>query len=152
MEGWWSVVGWSLNERKWSVDKCSEVRCSWVKCSESLGNRVSNIIRRYIDHMKLLLIWLFRLSHSFIFFWFHFLSLYIWFMFCTLLFNIVNCVFLLLCLGILIVTYGLFCVFRFIVLFCVLLVCRCVLYCCHRLSTQPQSTNISISICNLLWR
>jgi hypothetical protein len=30
----WSEVGWSLNERKWSVDKCSEVKCSWVKCGE----------------------------------------------------------------------------------------------------------------------
>ena len=26
----WSVVGWSLNERKWSVDKSSEVEWSVV--------------------------------------------------------------------------------------------------------------------------
>ena len=28
------------------------MKCSWVKCSEVLSNSVSNIIRRYIDHME----------------------------------------------------------------------------------------------------
>jgi hypothetical protein len=47
-------------------------------------------------------------------------------------------VFLLLCLSICIVMYVLFCVFCFIVMFCVLFVCKCVLYYCHRVSTQLQ--------------
>ena len=64
-----------------------------MKCSEGLSNRVSNIIRRYIDHMK-----------------FAALSLYIWL---YVLFNFVNYVFLLLCLCILIVMYVLFCIFYF---------------------------------------
>ena len=33
-----------------------------------------------------------------------------------------------------------------IVLFCVLFVCKCVLYCCQRVATQLQLTNTSISI------
>jgi hypothetical protein len=53
--------------------------------------------------------------------------------------------------------YVIFCVFCIIVLFCVLFVCKCVLYYCHRVSTQLQliiSINQSItcermvSICN----
>jgi hypothetical protein len=66
-------------------------------------------------------------------------------MFCMLLFNCVNYVFLL-CLCILMVMYVPFCVFRFIVLFCVLFVCKCVLYYCHRVSIQLQLTNISYLI------
>jgi hypothetical protein len=48
-----------------------------VKCSEGLNNRMSNIIRRYIGHIKFAK-WLFRLSQSFILFWLHFLSFYVW--------------------------------------------------------------------------
>ena len=62
------------------------------------------------------------------------------------LFNFINYVFLLLCLCIIIAIHVPFWVFCFIVLFCVLFVCKCVLYCCHRVSTQLQLTNISYII------
>ena len=71
-------------------------------------------------------------------------------MFCALLLNFVNFVFLLLCLCILsilcilIVIYVLFWVFCFIVLFCVLFVCKCVLYYCHRVSNQLQLTKYTV--------
>jgi hypothetical protein len=39
-----------------------------------------------------------------------------------------------------------FWVLRFIVLFCVLFVCKCVPYYCHRVSTQLHLTNISYHI------
>ena len=44
--------------------------------------------------------------------------------------------------------YVLFWVFCFIVLFCVLFLCNCVLYYCHQVSTQLQLTYISISVTN----
>jgi len=56
-------------------------------------------------------------------------------MFCILAFNFVNYVFLLLRLRILIVMYVPFWVFCLIVLFCVLLVCKWLLYKRHRVST-----------------
>jgi hypothetical protein len=64
-------------------------------------------------------------------------------MFYMLLFNCVNYVFLLLCLCIIVIDMCVICVFCFIVLFCVLFVCKCALYYCHHVSTQLQLTNIS---------
>jgi len=76
--------------------KCSEVS----QYGDGLSNKVSNIIRRYIDNMKLLLICILLLSHPFIFFRFYFINAYmVVFMFTTVIY-----VFLLLCLCVLIVS------------------------------------------------
>jgi hypothetical protein len=79
----------------------------------SLIKRVSNIIRRYIDHMNFVV----YMAYSFIIFP-HVLLVPFYHCiygcrFCTFLLNFVSYVFLLLCLCILIVTYALLCVFCF---------------------------------------
>ena len=56
-----------------SVVKCCVVKCSGVlQCSDDLSNMVSNIIRRLMDNMKLLLICILRVLLSQ-----YFLSMYI---------------------------------------------------------------------------
>ena len=77
---------------------------------------------------------------------FFFIILYIYLYVLYASVSFVNYVFLLLCLCILFVMYVLFCVFCFIVFFCVLFVCKCVVYYCHRVSTKLQLTNISYHI------
>ena len=109
-----------------------------MKCSEGLSNRVSNIIRRYIEHMKsaAYMTFLFITFFHVLLVQFFIIVLYCCTI-CMLLFNFVTHVFLLLCM---------FCSMYpvFIVLFYVLFVCKCVAYYCHRVSTQLQLTNISI--------
>ena len=69
-----------------------------MKCSESLSNRVSNIIRRYTDHMKFTAYIAFSLIiflHVLIVLFYHCIYGCV---FCVLLFNSVSYVFLLLCM------------------------------------------------------
>jgi len=91
----------SISVAKHSWVKCSEV----LQCSDGLSNKMSNIIRRHIDNMKLLLICISLLSHSSLFFRFYFfISLYM----VVFLFNTVIYVFLLLCLCIRVVCLCIF--------------------------------------------
>jgi hypothetical protein len=62
-----------------SVVKCSLVKCSEVlQCNDGTSNKVSNIIRRYIDNRKLLLICILLLPHSLIFFRFFFINIWLY--------------------------------------------------------------------------
>ena len=55
------------------------MKCTWVKCSDSLSKRVSNIIIRYIDHMNVWCFYGFFVYHLVsCSFGFIFITIYIW--------------------------------------------------------------------------
>ena len=122
-----------------------------MKCSQGLSNRVSNIIRRYRDHMKFVA---YKCMAVWFIIFFHILLvpfciiLFVGFVrFCLIL--LIMCFYYVICYHCYVYVFLLVCMFCsvysfFIVLFCVLFVCKCVLYCCHRVSTQSQLTKYII--------
>jgi hypothetical protein len=118
------------------------VSTSVAKLSEVLSNKVSVIIRRYIDRkrfaaimyvsfiifFRILLVLFCNIVHMVV----HFVC------FCLILHKYVVCIFT--------VMHVPFWVFCFIALFLLLFVCKCVLYYCHRVATQFQFTNVSYPI------
>jgi len=113
-----------------------------VKCNEGLSNRVSNIIRRCVDHMKFAdcVVFLFITFFHVLLIPF-FIIVYTVVCFCMLLFNFVNYVFIVMFIyfNCYVYKFLLLCMFCsvysvFILLFYVLFVCKCVLYYCHRVN------------------
>ena len=98
---------------------------SVVKCSVSLSNRVSNIIRRYIFQMKFAACMAFSFTT--------FLRVLLILFFNHRVYGGMFCLSLLLCLCILIVMYVLFCIF-----------------CFHRANWHPLATQTEVSPCFFL--
>jgi hypothetical protein len=112
------------------------VSASVVKWSEVVKKRVSNIIKIYTDNLKFAAYFLFLLTYGFMLFSDTFCVVYMVVSIYLYKYNVC----------ILIGTYLMSLVFFFIVLFCLLPVCKCVLYTCNLVSSQLQLTNITYHI------